>query len=200
MRTAIIALFVSLTTLAHAQNGIDDLDYNVEGFGTISINNNQLGAIPFYGVGIYPRLNFYTPADYFSLGVGTPANIGVDFVAGSFGTQILFFTDVPLELSMNIGERATKDGEFLFGGYMGAGVDYNFSYFVNSFSNTKVSLHSFGPHASIGFRWRYFSRPLGVRLSVMYGVVNNYKEDPTIINDQNITPTIYNLSVVYGMQ
>lgn len=201
MKKITFLVFLSVSTLfVKSQEGVDGLNYNLEGLGTLSFNSNPYGTIPFYGVGLYPRLNLYTPADHFSIAIGSPSNIGIDLIAGSAGTQVSFFTDVPIELSMNLGDRATKEAQYILGGHAGVGVDYNYAYFTNSFTNTVINLHSFGPMASVGFRWRYYGRPLGVRFSVMYGVFNNYKEDPTIINDQDIIPTVYNLSMVYGMQ
>ena len=156
------------------------LDFSIEGMGTISLNSHPDGLIPFYGLGVYPRFNFYSPIDYFSVSVGTPLNAGLDAAASSSGTFLSIFTDVPLELAANFGDRATSISEYYFGGYVGVGLNYNFSYFVNPFG-TSIKAHTFGPSASIGFRFNFRDNPAGVRASFMYGVVNNFEEDPFIV-------------------
>lgn len=154
--------------------------------------------IPFYGMGIYPRYN-YSLVDYFSVGFGSPINGGIDATSSSYGSYFKFFTDIPIELTLNFGSKATKDADYLFGAYFGGGLDYNYSVFSNS-SGFRASTHSFGPMASAGIRYNYFGRPLGIRLSYMLGIVNNFKEDPYIVYTNSTNPKILTLSIAYGVQ
>lgn len=154
--------------------------------------------LPFYGMGVYPRYN-YSLVDYFSIAIGTPLNGGVDAYGSSFASYFKFFADVPVELTLNVGSRATKNADYLFGAYVGGGVDYNYSVFSDSFG-FRASTHSFGPIVSAGIRYKYLGRPLGIRISYMLGVVNNFKEDPYIIYNNSTNPKILTLSLAYGVQ
>ena len=128
-----------------------------------------------------------------------PLNGGVDAYGSSFASYFKFFADVPVELTLNVGSRATKNADYLFGAYVGGGVDYNYSVFSDSFG-FRASTHSFGPIVSAGIRYKYLGRPLGIRISYMLGVVNNFKEDPYIIYNNSTNPKILTLSLAYGVQ
>ncbi len=154
--------------------------------------------IPFYGMGIYPRYN-YSLVDYFSVGFGTPINGGIDASSSSYGSYFKFFTDIPLEVTLNFGSKATKKADYLFGTFFGGGLDYNYSVFSDSYGY-RASIHSFGPLLSAGIRYKYFGRPLGIRISYMSGVINNIKEDPSITYYNGTTPKILTLSLAYGVQ
>ena len=154
--------------------------------------------LPFYGMGIYPRYN-YSLVDYFSIAIGSPLNGGVDAYGSSFASYFNFFADVPIELTLNVGSRATKDADYLFGAYVGGGMNYNYSVYSDSFG-FRASTHSFGPSVSAGFRYKYLGRPLGIRVSYMLGVINNFKEDPYIIYNNSTNPKILSLSLAYGVQ
>ena len=156
--------------------------------------------LPFYGMGVYPRYN-YSLVKYYSIAIGAPLNGGIE--AASYGSSsasyFKFFADVPLELTLNVGSRATKNANYLFGAYVGGGLGYNYYVFSNSLGN-RASTHSFGPMISSGIRYKYFGRPLGIRLSYMLGVINNFKEDPYITYNNSTNPKILSLSIVYGVQ
>ena len=154
--------------------------------------------LPFYGMGVYPRYN-YSLVDYFSIAIGTPLNVGVDAYGSSVGSYFKFFGDVPLEFTLNVGSRATKNADYLFGAYVGGGMGYNYYVFSDSFG-FRASTHSFGPVISSGVRYKYLGRPLGIRLSYMLGLVNNFEEDPYIIYNKTTNPRILTLSLAYGVQ
>ena len=154
--------------------------------------------IPFYGMGVYPRYN-YSLVDYFSVGFGTPINGGIDASSSSFGSYFKFFTDIPLEITLNFGSKATKNTDYLFGAYFGGGLDYNYSVFSNS-NGYRSNTHSFGPMISTGIRYNYFGRPLGIRLSYLLGIVNNFKEETNVTYPNGTTPKILTLSLAYGVQ
>ena len=199
----ILLLIISLVNFSQEEEGVPFAEYSgwdLEALLTtqFSMQPSSDVVIPFYGMGIYPRYN-YSLVDYFSVGFGFPINGGIDATSSSYGSYFKFFTDIPIELTLNFGSKATKDADYLFGAYFGGGLDYNYSVFSNS-SGFRASTHSFGPMASTGIRYNYFGRPLGIRLSYMLGIVNNFKEDPYIVYTNSTTPKILTLSIAYGVQ
>ncbi len=194
---------VSLKSFSQEEEGVPFAQYSgwsIEAFLTaqFSVQPGSEIPLPFYGMGVYPRYN-YSLVDYFSIAIGTPLNGGIDAYGSSVVSYFKFFTDVPLELTLNVGSRATKNSDYLFGAYLGGGIDYNYSVFSDS-NGFRASTHSFGPMVSAGIRYKYAGRPLGVRISYMLGVVNNFKEDPYIIYNNSTNPQIFTLSLAYGVQ
>ena len=51
--------------------------YAFELLGTSSFNIHPDGFLPYIGVGVNVRYNYYTPADYLSLSINSPLNIGL---------------------------------------------------------------------------------------------------------------------------
>ncbi len=194
---------ISLENFSQEDEGVTYAKYSgwsMEAFitGQFSEQPGSDIILPFYGIGLYPRYN-HSLVDYFSVAIGTPINGGVDAQGSSIGSYFQFFADVPIELSLNFGSKATKDADYFFGAYIGGGLDYNYSVFSNSFGY-KVNSHSFGPMISAGIRYMYLGRPLGIRLSYMSGIVNNFKEDPYIIYSNSTNPKILTLSLAYSVQ
>jgi hypothetical protein len=173
--------------------------YAFELLGTSSFNSHPDGTFPFVGLGAYLRYNYYTPTDYLSLSVGSPLNIGVQ-ISSQTTTQsdVLYFHNIPLEFCLNVGARATKEADYILGVFFGAGISYNYSHKKSS-DIIILNSHSAGPHVSFGFRYKYSGRPLGVRISLMSGVLNNFKKDPSIIYEGETNPLILNLSIAYGL-
>lgn len=172
--------------------------YAFELLGSASFNIHPEGVLPFLGVGVNLRYNYYTPADYISLSIGSPLNVGLQvYSIDESQTEIWYFNDIPLEFCFNVGSRATKNADYLFGAFLGAGISYNYSYKKTSSINI-LKAHSAGPHVSFGLRYLYMGRPLGLRASLMSGVLNNFKKDPSVIYEGETTPKILNLSVLYG--
>ena len=199
----LLLLAISLVNFSQDEEGVpfaESSGWDLEALLTTQFSTQPSSdvVIPFYGMGIYPRYN-YSLVDYFSVGFGTPINGGIDASSSSFGSYFKFFTDVPFEITLNFGSKATKDADYLFGAYFGGGLDYNYSVFSNS-SGFRANTHSFGPMISSGIRYNYFGRPLGIRISYVLGIINNIKEDPSIIYSNGTTPKILTLSLAYGVQ
>jgi len=195
--------YISFQSLSQEEEGVPFAQYSgwsLEAFLTtqFSVQPGTQEILPFYGMGVYPRYN-YSLVDYFSIAIGTPLNGGVDAYGSSLVSSFKFFADVPVELTINVGSRATKNADYLFGGYIGGGVDYNYSVFSDSFGFRAIT-HSFGPMASAGIRYKYFGRPLGIRFSYMLGLINNFKEDSDITYANSTKPNIFTLSLAYGIQ
>lgn len=201
---SIILFFITSSIFAQESNTpTDHTGWSTELFASYQFNiqpGNEL-TIPFYGFGAYPRYNFLAQNDYLSLGFGTPVNGGLDFAASSAGSIWQYFIDLPAELTLNFGERATSNADYLFGGYIGGGFGYNYAVYSDSFGFQAKS-SSFGPMISAGVRYKYMGRPLGIRASYMVGFSNNFKEDPcNCIEYENGTiPKVLNLSIAYGVQ
>ena len=173
--------------------------YAFEILGTSSFNMHPDGIFPFVGLGLNVRYNYYTPTNFVSLSIGSPLNIGLQIYSTSFSEpETWYFNDIPLELCLNLGARATKDADYLFGAFFGGGFNYNYSYMKNPVGN-ELSAHTAGPHVSFGIRYKYWGRPVGVRVSYMWGVLNNFKEDPFIIYENSTAPKILNLSFSYSV-
>ncbi len=200
----ILFLFLSFVSFSQETNSysVNYKSWSVDVFLTSQLNYQPAigGIIPFYGLGIYPRYNFFAPEDYFSLGIGFPVNLGIEGYGSQGVSHFQFFADTPLELTLNIGDKATQFSEYYFGCYFGGGISYNCSLYNNSVNNLKNVSNSLGPILSFGFKYRYMERPIGIRASYMWGLINDFKKDPTIIyqNDSNY-PKILNLSITYGV-
>jgi hypothetical protein len=172
--------------------------YAFELLGTTSISSQPNGNYPFLGLGTYIRYNYFAPADYISLSVGFPINIGIQvYSQNSTQSEILYFHDIPIEFCLNFGARATKEADYILGAFFGAGISYNYSH-IKSADIVLLNSHSAGPHLSLGLRYKYSGRPLGIRMSLMSGVINNFKPDPSIIYEGETMPIILNLSIAYG--
>jgi len=199
----IIPILFSLVGFSQSDESSDGYKgFSIEMFGSIQFNyqpDNDL-TIPFYGFGFNPRYNFYAPQDYLSFSAGMPINLGIEAYGSTGGSAIQFFTDVPAEISFNIGDRATSSGEYYFGGFLGAGINYNYASYRNSFG-FNVNSHAVGPMVSGGLRYRYLQRPVGIRVSYMHGLINNFKEDPCncIEYANGTSPKILTLSIIYGV-
>jgi hypothetical protein len=122
----------------------------------------------YYGFGFYPRYNIIAPKDWISLSIGSPSNVGIDFAAGSFGTLFRYMIDIPITMDVNLGARATKNNESLFGAFLGAGLNYDFMHIA--LNDTKLNINTFGPVMHGGFRWTMNGRPSGVRFSYLTGI------------------------------
>lgn len=177
-----------------------------EGWGVDMFVTAQLSLQPatdypllFYGVGAYPRYNFYAPQDYYSIAVGLPLNAGLDAYGSSAGSYYQYFIDVPVELTFNAGYKATLHADYYMGGYLGAGLDYNYSV-ISSTLGTKIQTIAIGPMISGGLRYEYMGRPVGLRASFMWGLINNFEEDPCncIEYENGTTPRVLSLSLTYG--
>lgn len=172
--------------------------YSLEGGVNFLMNRHADGDFLFVGFGLSPRYNFYTPKDYFSLAIGAPVSFGFDAAASEFGSLVSFYADAPLELTMNLGTSATQDGFFyLFGAFIGGGINYNYSTFTSSFSGD-VNSHAFGPHVTAGLRWRNLGQVTGIRFTYMLGIYNNFEKDPAIIYERSTIPQIFNVNFFYG--
>lgn len=205
MKNILTIALLAISSIGFSQNTSYNSTYeswSVDFMLTTQINSQPgLGAIQqFIGLGLYPRYNFYAPQDYISIGAGIPFNIGLDGYASSYGSYFQFFTDIPAELSLNFGDRATEYSEYYFGGHFGVGLNYNFSIYTDSF-NQKFNSHAFGPMFSMGIKYRYMQRPVGIRVSYMKGIINNFKEDPCncIEYTNGTAPNILTLSILYGV-
>ena len=200
----IILIIFSSTVSAQISNIPPDFNgVSTELFATYQFNH-QPGSgltIPFYGFGVYPRYNFLAQNNYLSLAVGSPLNGGFDFVASTAGSMVQYFIDLPAELTLNFGERATTSADYYFGGYIGGGIEYNYAVYSDSFG-FKAKSSSIGPMISAGIRYKYMGRPLGIRASYMVGYLNNFKEDPCncITYENGTVPKVLNLSIAYGVQ
>ncbi len=162
-----------------------------------AINNTLI----YYGLGAYPRYSFFAPKDYFSIGIGTPFNLGIDAYGSNSSYYYQYFIDLPLELSLNVGDKATEFSEYWLGSSIGFGIDYNCSVYYNSFNELKAASNSLGPIVSFCLKYRYNEIPIGLRASYMWGVINDFKKDPSIIYaNQSDVPKILTLSLAYGVQ
>ena len=194
---------ISLENFSQEDEGVTYAKYSgwsMEAFitGQFSEQPGSDMILPFYGIGLYPRYN-RSLVNYFSVAIGTPINGGFEAQGSSTGSYFQFFADVPIELSLNLGSQATKDADYFFGAYIGGGLDYNYSVFSNSLGY-RVNSHSFGPMISAGIRYMFRGRPIGIRLSYMLGMVNNFKEDPYIIYNKSTNPKILTLSLTSSVR
>lgn len=154
--------------------------------------------LPFYyGIGGYPRYNFFAPRDYFSFSAGMPFNAGFDLLYGSNGSLIQLMADVPLTLDINLGSRATPYNESLFGIFLGGGLDYNFMHF--SYNSISQNEHTFGPVVHGGFRWEINGKQTGVRIAYTRGFGGRSEEINGIIVEGNPGNRILAVSVLYGI-
>lgn len=160
--------------------------WSVDAMGGVFLSNAS--GFLFASFGAYPRYNFIAPKDYLTVSVGSPLNLGFSFIGSSVGTFVQFMGDIPLTVDINIGSRATPFNESLFGGYLGAGLDYNYMFIQDN--DEKVNLHTFGPTIHGGLRWRINGRETGFRVSYLSGFGTT--EDP---GNQVIS-----ISVVYGIK
>ena len=206
MKKILSTILIVISSAVNAQDSNMPADYNgisTELFATYQFNHQPGNGllIPFYGFGAYPRYNFLAQNDYLSLAIGTPLNGGFDFAASTAGSMIQYFIDLPTELTLNFGERATTSADYYFGGYIGGGFGYNYAVYSDSFG-FKAKSSSFGPMVSAGIRYKYMGRPLGIRVSYMIGYLNNFKPDPcNCIEYENGTiPKVLNLSIAYGVR
>ena len=213
MQKQIVCFFMSLTIVTLAQNE-NDPSSNFNNFDNFRSWNfevlltNQLNyqpvigeTISYFGIGGYPRYNFFEPKDYFSLGIGTPFNVGFDGYGSGNTFYYQYFIDLPLELSINIGDKATDFAEYWVGTSLGFGFDYNYSvYYNNSIGILKTASNSFGPSVSLCFKYRYREMPVGIRVGYMLGIINDFEKDPYVIYDNNSEiPKIITLSIAYGV-
>ncbi|MDC1188985.1 hypothetical protein N8089_04240 [Flavobacteriales bacterium] len=206
MKKTFYILLIIFSSNLNAQDNSIAPDFNgvsTELFATYQFNHQPGNGltIPFYGFGIYPRYNFLAQNNYLSLAVGSPFNGGFDFVASNAGSIIQYFIDLPAELTLNFGERATTGADYYIGGYVGGGFGYNYAVYSDSFG-FKAKSSSFGPMVSAGIRYKYMGRPVGIRVSYTVGYLNNFKEDPCncLTYENGTIPKILNLSFAYGVQ
>lgn len=205
----LLLTFILITPfLLSAQNDDnDDGEEYIESYNEYSglkldgMMGTQIGIHPanfntiIYSLGAYPRYAFVAPRDWFSITAGVPIQLGFDLLSNGSSTFIAFTSDVPASVDINLGSQSTPDGEYYVGAFAGGGLNYNFSYFSQ---NEKPS-HSFGPMVHGGLRWIYRERPVGFRVSYLWGLVNNVEEDPAIIYEEKTYPTFISFNITYGI-
>tara|TARA_B100000795_G_scaffold269852_1_gene260714 strand:+ start:2637 stop:3269 length:633 start_codon:yes stop_codon:yes gene_type:complete len=150
-----------------------------------------------YTIGAFPRYSFIAPKDWFSISAGVPLQFGFDLLSTSSGSFVSFTSDFPIVLDVNIGSQSTPDSEYYIGTFAGAGLNYNLSYFL--YGNQKLVSHSLGPIVHAGLRWLYNERPIGFRISYLWGLLNNTKKDPAIIYENKNYPTFITFNITYGI-
>lgn len=151
----------------------------------------------FYTFGGFPRYNFYAPSDIFSFSVGAPMSLGVDFLAGSFGSFYGFMFDAPLIVDFNLGCSATKDNGYLFGLFAGGGINYNFSTFGSN--NVSFTNHLLGPVIHGGLRWIYNQSETGFRLSYMFQQPEKGEEVNGIQVTNPINRFVFSINLIVGI-
>lgn len=151
-----------------------------------------------YLLGVFARYNFYSPKDWISVSLSTPAQFGLNMVSTSSGTLTQFSTDIPLTIDLNLGARAINENENLIGGFVGGGLGYNFTYFT--VGATKINSHSSGPIVHAGFRLNLNGRPVGIRAAYMWGLINNFEKDEFLIYEEYSFPTTLTLNLFYSIR
>lgn len=206
MKKIFLSLVLFSTFLVNAQEeSKDKMDISeYKGMSLEGLSGIQFTTLPGnynptnYMFGLFPRYNFLAPKDWISLAASSPSQLGLNIVGSSSGSLIQFSADVPVALDLNIGARATGDNESLVGGFVGGGFNYNFTYFTAS--TIKINSHSVGPMVHAGFRWDLTGRPLGVRVAYMWGLLNNFEQDDSIIYEGNTYPTVLTINLLYGIR
>lgn len=199
-------IFLGLKGFSQDDSALDvssNIGWGVEAMGTLQINHqpgNEI-TLPFYGLGIYPRYNLFAPFDYLSVSAGLPLNFGIEASASTFGSYLQYFFDTPLEFALNFGERANAASDYLFGGYIGAGLGYNYAVYSDTNTN-KFASSALGPVFSFGLRYEYLGSPVGIRVAYMPGLFNNFEEDPCncILYEGGTTPQVVTLSFLYHVR
>jgi len=209
MKYFLFTILFSATLFLSAQNVQDEDEVYHEKFDEYKglkldgIGGLQMGIHPanfntiIYTIGAFPRYSFVAPKDWFSISAGVPIQFGFDLLSTSSGSFISFTSDVPLVIDVNIGSQSTPDSEYYVGAFAGAGLNYNLSYFL--YNNQKLVSHSFGPLVHAGLRWLYNERPVGFRVSYLWGLLNNVEEDPAIIYEKKTYPTFITFNITYGI-
>lgn len=209
MRYLLITFILITPFFVSAQDDSDDGEEYIEKYNEYSglkldgMMGAQMGIHPanfntiIYSLGAYPRYAFVAPRDWFSITAGMPIQLGFDLLSNGSSTFLSFTSDVPIAVDVNLGSQSTPDGEYYVGAFAGAGIDYNLSYFL--YNNQKLVSHSFGPMVHGGLRWLYRERPVGFRVSYLWGLVNNVEEDPAIIYEGKTYPTFISFNITYGI-
>jgi hypothetical protein len=149
-----------------------------------------------FTLGVFPRYTLVAPNDWFGISVGSPLQLGLDIRSSTSGSLVSFAADLPAVADINFGSQANPYSEFYVGAFIGAGIDYNLTYF--SVNDQKLSSHSFGPIVHGGLRWIYNDRPMGLRIAYMWGLVNNLEKDPAIIYEGNTYPSFLSFNLTYA--
>lgn len=150
-----------------------------------------------FTMGLYPKYSFIAPTDWFGVSIGTPLQFGLDVRSNLSTSAISFSTDLPAVVDLSVGSQANPYSEYLVGFFIGGGLNYNLTYF--SFANQQLTSHSFGPVFHCGIKWLYYEKPMGFRISYMWGVTNNMEKDSSIIYDGRSYPTFLSLNLTYGL-
>lgn len=151
-----------------------------------------------YTFGFLGRYNFIAPTEWISLSASSPTQMGLNIIASNAGSLMQFSADIPFALDLNLGARATTDNLNMIGGFMGGGINYNYT-FLN-YSTIKINSHSFGPMVHAGIRWDLNNRPMGLRVSYMWGLFNNFEKDEAVVYEGKSYPTVLTINLLYGIQ
>jgi len=120
----------------------------------------------------YPRYNLLDSRDN-NLSIGSPIALGFSFYAStSSGTSTSFGLDLPAMIDFNFGHASTERSKAGFGGFVGAGFGYTFSYYSYSayYGNVSDKCSSLGPvfHAGVRFPLSIKRNDLSYTLRFMY--------------------------------
>ena len=170
------------------------------GFYFLTLGQNDIGQDldrVFYTFGAYPKYNFFAPTDIYSFSVGSPMSIGIDFIAGSFGSFYGFMFDAPLVVDFNLGTSATRDNGYFFGIYGGGGLNYNFSTFGSN--DVNYTNHLVGPLVHGGLRWMYNQSETGFRLSYMFQQPDKDTEVNGIQVSNPVNRFVFSINLIIGI-
>lgn len=204
MKIQLVFLLAFLPIFGFAQEKKSTIVYDeFAGFNIDGLTGIQSAVIPGdynptnYMIGILGRYNFIAPVDWFSISAGSPTQLGLNVIAGSQGSLVQFTAGIPATLDLNVGARATTENESLIGAFVGAGINYNYTYF-KLFEST-INSHAFGPVVHGGFRWTYYGRPLGFRIAYLWGLIHNTEMDPFLTYEGKDYPVFISFNLMYGI-
>lgn len=150
----------------------------------------------FYTFGIYSKYAFYAPIENFSVSVGSPTSLGLDFFIGSFGNFYGILLNVPVMFDVNFGALATPKNNKPVGIFGGAGVNFNYAGFT--VNGNGINFTTFGPKFHAGFKWTRFGTVQGLRLGYTY----NFPKSPETANGiiiENPSNSRYLISISYSV-